>query len=85
MGEASTRRSSTKLVKNICLAERCQNGGKCAMSFSDSGSQFTFECRCGERFYGQLCEFGREYTGRMASDASMEAGVDDFKVIEKRF
>jgi len=59
--------ASTKLVRNICLAEKCQNNGKCVMLFSESGSEFIFECKCEEGFHGQLCEYGNSQQPYQAS------------------
>ena len=40
----TTTTTRSPFVKNICLAERCQNNGKCVMLFSNPQNRFTFEC-----------------------------------------
>lgn len=45
------------------------------MLFSNSGTQFTFECKCPKNYYGQLCEFKKNQFGRLIDSSTKTFGL----------
>lgn len=45
------------------------------MLFSNSGTQFTFECKCPSKYYGQLCEIERRQFGRIIDSPKKSIGI----------